>query len=63
MNNLLLQRGYNGNKLLKKADTDIEWDVEKIEELYKCSQDPIYFAEKYIKIFTFLEKEINRIGS
>ena len=50
MNNLLLQRGYNGNKLLKKADTDIEWDVEKIEELYKCSQDPIYFAEKYIKI-------------
>lgn len=42
--------GYNGNPLLKKAGTLVEWTPERKEEWLKCKDDPIYFAEKYIKI-------------
>jgi hypothetical protein len=42
--------GYLGNPNLKKTSTPIEWTQELIAEYLKCSQDPIYFAEKYIKI-------------
>lgn len=50
MANILSQKGYNGNNLLKKSDTQIEWTLEMFEEIEKCAADPIYFAEKYIKI-------------
>jgi hypothetical protein len=43
-------RGYNGNPLLKKSRRKITWTSEQIQEWLKCAQDPIYFAEKYIKI-------------
>ena len=43
-------RGYNGNPLLKKARKAIEWTPDLIDEFLKCKADPIYFAEKYIKI-------------
>lgn len=42
--------GYNGNPLLKKARKELSWTPEQILEWRKCKQDPIYFAEKYIKI-------------
>lgn len=42
--------GYNGNINLPKANTKIEWTPEKIMEYKKCMDDPVYFAEKYIKI-------------
>lgn len=48
MNNI--ERGYNGNPLLKKARKPIQWTPELVQEYLKCSQDPIYFSEKYIKI-------------
>lgn len=41
---------YNGNPLLKKARIKISWTHEQVQEWLKCSQDPIYFAEKYIQI-------------
>lgn len=48
MNNI--ERGYNGNPLLKKARKPIHWTPELVQEYLKCTQDPIYFSEKYIKI-------------
>jgi hypothetical protein len=45
-----INKGYNGNPLLKKARKQIAWTAEQVQEWLKCAQDPIYFAEKYIKI-------------
>jgi hypothetical protein len=42
--------GYLGNPLLKKSRKQINWTPEMLQEWLKCAQDPIYFAEKYIKI-------------
>tara|TARA_R110000822_G_scaffold5031_5_gene21791 strand:+ start:10391 stop:12025 length:1635 start_codon:yes stop_codon:yes gene_type:complete len=42
--------GYNGNPLLKKARREIEWTPDLVQDWLKCAQDPIYFAERYIKI-------------
>jgi len=41
---------YLGNPNLKKANTPIEFTEEQIIEFVKCKQDPVYFAENYIKI-------------
>lgn len=43
---------YNGNVLLKKTHKPIQWTLELGEEYEKCRLDPIYFAQKYIKIVT-----------
>jgi len=43
---------YLGNPLLKKANTAIEFTQENIEEYIKCKQDPVYFANNYVKIVT-----------
>ena len=42
--------GYNGNPLLKKARKELSWTPEQILEMRRCKKDPIYFAERYIKI-------------
>lgn len=42
--------GYLGNPLLKKAGEVVEWTPELLQEYINCANDPIYFAEKYIKI-------------
>ena len=42
--------GYNGNALLKRTNQNIEWTPELVSEYVKCSQDPIYFTETYMKI-------------
>ena len=41
---------YLGNPLLKKANTTIEFTEEQIIEFLKCREDPIYFANNYVKI-------------
>jgi hypothetical protein len=41
---------YLGNLNLKPANVPIQFTQEQIEEYIKCSQDPNYFIEKYIKI-------------
>ena len=43
---------YLGNPLLKKANTPIEFSQENIEEYIKCREDPVYFAQNYVKIVT-----------
>ena len=42
--------GYRGSNTLKKANVPIEWSPSLLQEFLKCSQDPIYFAETYMKI-------------
>ena len=41
---------YLGNPNLKKANTAIEFTQEQILEFVKCKEDPVYFANNYIKI-------------
>lgn len=41
---------YLGNAKLKRAGVVLEWTPEQEEEYKKCAADPIYFAEKYVKI-------------
>lgn len=43
---------YLGNPLLKKANTPIEFTQEQIGEFIKCKDDPVYFANNYVKIVT-----------
>ena len=43
---------YLGNPLLKKVNTPIEFTQEQIEEFIKCKDDPVYFANNYVKIVT-----------
>ena len=45
-----IDKGYNGNPLLKKSRRSISWTPEMVQEYLKCAEDPIYFAEKYIQI-------------
>lgn len=41
---------YDGNPSIKKAYIKINYSEEHILELIKCSEDVIYFAEKYVTI-------------
>ena len=43
---------YKNNFALRGAEEEFEYDQEMIDELLKCSDDPIYFIEKYIKIIS-----------
>ena len=46
---------YLGNPNLKKANTPIQFSAEQIEEFLKCKNDPVYFAQKYVKIVSLDE--------
>jgi len=50
---------YRDNPLLKKSGVQVEYTQEQIDEYVKCSEDPIYFAKKYIKIVNVDEGLIN----
>tara|TARA_A100001011_G_scaffold399444_1_gene508124 strand:- start:1301 stop:2944 length:1644 start_codon:yes stop_codon:yes gene_type:complete len=66
---------YLGNPNLKKANTSIEFTEENVIEFLKCKEDPVYFANNYIKIvsldegltqfhpYDFQEKLINNFHS
>ena len=41
---------YLGNPLIKGANIPVSFTPEQVEEYIKCSQDPVYFIENYIKI-------------
>ena len=43
-------KGYNGSPNLKRAGVKTNFTQEMIDEWKKCRSDPIYFAERYIKI-------------
>ena len=46
---------YLGNPNLKKANTPIEFTEEQVIEFLKCKDDPVYFANNYIKIVSLDE--------
>jgi len=41
---------YLGNQNLKRSYVPIEWTQETVKEYVKCSKDPLYFIENYVKI-------------
>lgn len=41
---------YHGNPNLKRANVQIEYTPDQLEEYLKCASDPVYFIEKYVKI-------------
>lgn len=41
---------YLNNKRLKAPNVQIQFTEEQMEEVIKCSQDPIYFVKNYVKI-------------
>ena len=44
------RENYLGNPNLKRANIPVEFTQEQVEEFFKCSQDPLYFIENYIRI-------------
>lgn len=47
-----IKKGFKGNPLLRRAGTPPEggYTRERIDEIIKCSVDPLYFFEKYVYI-------------
>ena len=43
---------YLGNPNVKRDGVQQGWTKELIQEYYKCSKDPVYFAEKYCKVIS-----------
>jgi len=43
---------YLGNPNLKRVNMVLQLTEDQVREYYKCSQDPIYFIENYVKIIT-----------
>lgn len=41
---------FMGNANLKKSDQPMEWSPDRVQEYLKCSQDPTYFIETYVKV-------------
>ena len=53
------EKGYKGNVLLKRANQSIEWTPELVAEYVKCSEDPVYFIENYMKIINVNDGLVN----
>tara|TARA_Y100000034_G_scaffold135478_1_gene207558 strand:+ start:89 stop:1735 length:1647 start_codon:yes stop_codon:yes gene_type:complete len=49
------KKGYLGNQNLKESGQNIRFTKEQVEEYIKCSKDPTYFIEKYIKVVSLDE--------
>ena len=45
-----MPESYLGNNLLKGLGVKHKFTKKEIEEYIKCSNDPIYFLENYVKI-------------
>ena len=41
---------YMGNANIKRSNVAVQWDEQLVKEYLKCSKDPIYFIETYMKI-------------
>src|SRR5210317_888144 len=46
---------YLGNPNLKRDGVQEQWTPEKLKEYKKCMDDPVYFAEKYVKVISLDE--------
>lgn len=55
LNQILELSTYNGNQSIKPAGVQMELTPEQVEEFIKCSEDPIYFINNYVRITTLDE--------
>ena len=46
---------YHGNPNLKKANVAQNFTKKQVAEFLKCAQDPVYFAQKFVKIINLDE--------
>lgn len=51
-------QGFRGNPNIKRAGEVIEFEEWQIQEIIRCSNDPIYFIEHYCKIISLDKGEI-----
>ena len=58
-NELSNLRGYNGNINLKRSNQAISWTPDLVQEYIRCSQDPVYFTETYMKIISIDKGLVN----
>lgn len=49
-NKLDKSESYLGNQNIKKSGVAVSWTNEQQDEYFKCMNDPLYFAEKYVKV-------------
>lgn len=42
--------GYLGNSKLKKIGVELSYTEEQVQEILKCTEDPVYFIRKYVQI-------------
>ena len=42
--------GYLGNERLKRVGVELSFTEEQLTEIVKCTDDPVYFIRKYVKI-------------
>ena len=42
--------GYLGNARLKRTGTELSYTQEQVEEIIRCTEDPVYFIKNYVKI-------------
>jgi len=52
-------KNYLGNPHLKKINMPLQLTEDEVREYVKCSKNPIYFIERYVKIITLDEGFIN----
>ena len=50
-----LNDGYMGNPLVKRDGLEQSFTPEEVQEYMRCMRDPIYFAEKYVKVISLDE--------
>lgn len=46
----LVDKGYRGNRNLRKSGVQQEWTKDQLIEWKRCHDDPIYFIRSYMKI-------------
>ncbi len=46
---------YRDNPNLKRANVQIQFTKEQVQEYQKCMEDPVYFTENYVKIISLDE--------
>lgn len=54
-----LNEAYLGNQNLKRSNVKHSWTPFEIQEWMKCSSDPVYFVETYVKIVNIDKGLIN----
>ena len=45
-----MNENYLGNPNLKRANVNVEYTKDQLEEYIKCAKDPIHFIQNYIQI-------------